>query len=84
MIGWLGCGACMNISSSSSVSAGGGGRGGAISPPGSGGRGGATSVTGKKHEHVHDCLFRTMKNTIMHYSTVNMQLLLFKTIIYTR
>lgn len=44
MIGWFGWGACMNISSSSSVSAGSGGRGGGSSPPGSGGRGGAISV----------------------------------------
>lgn len=43
MIGWLGSGACKNMSSSSSVS-GGGGRGGGNSPPGRGGRGGAYSV----------------------------------------
>lgn len=43
MIGWLGRGACKNISSSSSVS-GGGGRGGGTSPPGRGGLGGAYSV----------------------------------------
>lgn len=44
MIGWLGRGACRNMSSSSSVS-GGGGRGGGNSPPGRGGLGGAYSVT---------------------------------------
>jgi len=44
MIGWLGRGACRNMSSSSSVS-GGGGRGGGTSPPGRGGLGGAYSVT---------------------------------------
>lgn len=43
MIGWLGRGACRNMSSSSSVS-GGGGRGGGTSPPGRGGLGGAYSV----------------------------------------
>lgn len=42
MIGWLGCGAVMNMSSSSSVS-GGGGLGGGSSPPGRGGLGGAIS-----------------------------------------
>ena len=45
MMGWLGRGAWLNklCSSSSSVS-GGGGRGGAFSPPGRGGRGGARSA----------------------------------------
>lgn len=43
MIGWLGWGACRNISSSSSVS-GGGGLGGANSPSGRGGLGGALSI----------------------------------------
>lgn len=42
MIGWFELGAVRNISSSSSVS-GGGGRIGAPSPDGSGGRGGAVS-----------------------------------------
>lgn len=43
MMGWLGCGASLNmlVSSSSSVSGGGGRGGGALSPPGRGGRGGA-------------------------------------------
>lgn len=49
IMGWLGWGACINISSSSSVS-GGGGLGGANSPPGSGGRGGAISV-GKNNQN---------------------------------
>jgi len=50
MIGWLVCGTGKLVSSSSSVS-GGGGRGGAVSR-GSGGRGGAWSTfTHQQHQH---------------------------------
>jgi len=59
MIGWLGRGACRNMSSSSSVS-GGGGRGGGTSPPGRGGLGGAYSVTSYiKFMDIH-CVIRTL------------------------
>jgi hypothetical protein len=88
MIGWLGRGACRNMSSSSSVS-GGGGRGGGTSPPGRGGLGGAYSVTScikftninsvfrivsaVQDTGTHQCIHRLTKNlTNMKYKCNSM------------
>lgn len=71
MIGWLGRGACRNMSSSSSVS-GGGGRGGGSSPPGRGGLGGAYSVTSYiKFTDIHS-MFRIISAVRTRYRNIPM------------
>jgi hypothetical protein len=76
MIGWLGSGACRNMSSSSSVS-GGGGRGGGTSPPGRGGLGGAYSVMNYiRFTDLYSAnrITGLLKNTISTYSWTHRRL----------